>query len=187
MIARRDFFLALALASCILVGCATRQSTGVRVEDDQAMAAEMAEALRRDLFADRTADSPPMVIGIHRVENLTNDVIPQNRLWQIMAGVRDAQPIVELRATKNVSFVIPAEYLHTSRLRGTDAANQGFALNRAPTHAMTATFRSLRRSSRDQRSETYSCTFEMTDIATGELVWQGTFRFKRLAAGKAYD
>lgn len=171
--------------AALAAGCATPPRTTTLSGDDlDAMTAEMAQKLHAELFAGRTPDSPPMRIAIQRVENLTSDIIPVDEQWQIMARIRDAQPIIELGNQCNVRFVIPAEYLRASRTR---AEEPGFAAQRAPTHEMTATFRSLVRATGLHRTDMYTCEFRITDLATGGLDWVGIFQFKRAAVGAAYN
>lgn len=175
----------MACVAVLAAGCASPPRTTTMSGDDiTAMAGEMAQKLHGELFAGRTPESPPMRIAIQRVENLTSDLIPVNEQWQIMARIRDAQPIVELSNRCNVRFVIPAEYLAEGRTREQEP---GFAAGRAPTHEMTATFMSLRRATGVHRTDLYTCEFRITDLAGGTLDWVGVFQFKRAAVGQAYN
>ncbi len=180
----RVIVIALCLTAAI-AGCSTPRSTLMNTDDIEVMTAEMSMELQTGLFADRGPDSPPMRIAIHKVQNLTTDIIPENQQWAIMARIRDAQPIVALARERNVRFVIPAEYLRKSSLRVD--SESGFGADRKPTHTMVATFRSIMRSVGKHRTDLYACEFRITDIETGEIVWVGLFEFKKAAVGKAYD
>jgi hypothetical protein len=187
MRSRCRLILALACGAAIGAsgGCAApARTTALSAGDLDAVVGDMAQRLHREVFADRTPESPPMRIAIQRVENLTSDIIPMDEQWQIMARIRDSQPIVELSNRCNVRFVIPAEYLAESRTREDEP---GFAAARAPTHEMTATFMSLLRSAGADRTDLYTCEFRITDLATGNLEWVGVFQFKRAAVGKSYN
>ncbi len=181
----RGLLVSMASVAVLAGGCSSPPRTTTLSGDDlSAMTAEMAQKLHTELFAGRTPESPPMRIAIQRVENLTSDIIPVGEQWQIMARIRDAQPIIELSNQCNVRFVIPAEYLAES---GTRQQEPGFAAQRAPTHEMTATFMSLRRATGVHRTDLYTCEFRITDLDTGALDWVGTFQFKRAAVGQAYN
>ena len=177
--------IAIFLISAIVACSSPPRSTLLSTDDLQVMTAEMAADLQMGLFADRGPDSPPMRIAIHKVENLTSDIIPENQRWAIMARVRDAQPIIVLGRERNVRFVIPAEYLRDSRQQADSEPE--FAAGRKPTHTMTATFRSVTRTTGKHRTDLYSCEFRMTELSSGEIVWVGMFDFKKAAVGKAYD
>src|SRR5262245_45814108 len=115
---RSGLIAALACGAAIAAGCASPPRTTTLTNDDMsAVVGDMAQKLHKELFAGRTPDSPPMRIAIQHVENLTSDIIPMNEQWQIMARIRDSQPIVELSQACNVRFVIPAEYLAESRTK----------------------------------------------------------------------
>ncbi len=185
---RRRYDGSVVIAIClmaVIAGCSPPRSTLMSTDDIEAMTAEMSAELQNDLFADRGPDSPPMRIAIHKVQNLTTDIIPENQQWAIMARVRDAQPIVALSRERNVRFVIPAEYLQESRLKAD--SEPGFGANRKPTHTMSAKFRSIMRSAVKHRTDLYSCEFQITTLDTGEIVWVGLYEFKKTAVGKAYD
>ncbi len=177
--------IAISLMAAVAACSSPPRSTLLSADDLHAMTSEMAADLQMGLFADRGPDSPPMRIAIHKVENLTSDIIPENQRWAIMARVRDAQPIIVLSREKNVRFVIPAEFLRESRQRADSEPE--FAANRNPTHTMTATFRSLTRTAGRHRTDVYSCEFRMTELSSGAIVWVGMFEFKKAAVGKSYD
>src|SRR5947209_6180918 len=54
-------------------------------------------------------------------------------------------------------------------------------------HEMDATFRSATRSKGKDRTEAYLVEYRITTLATGELVWDESFEFKRVATGLSYD
>ncbi len=179
----------LAVMSCIVLAvgaCSSPSSTRLRNEDLSSTAVEMAGKLSTASFMQgRTAESPPMIVAITKVENLTTDIIPPSEQWYMMAKVRDSLPIADLRATRRLYFVIPVEHLREGQERGNLPAE--FGATRAPTHEMAATFHSARRAAGVDQTDAYLCEYRVTEIATGELVWSDTVQFKRSAAGKSYD
>lgn len=177
------------MAACAagMPGCAAPvKSTAITVSDIQEVAVEMAAKLRgSDFLKDRGPDSPRMVIAIQRVENLTLDIIPEADRWYLMDRVRSSFSLAELSKEKNIGFVIPAEKLRAAREKGT--LDDDFAAGRAPTHEMTATFRSVTRAAGLNRTDLYLCEYRITDLADGTLDWSDAFEFKRAALGRAYD
>jgi hypothetical protein len=170
----------------LLSACAARQSTQIRVADLEETTAVMADRLRgSSLLAERTADSPPMVVAIHKVENLTSDLIPEGQQWWMMHRVRSSQPLLALARDRSIRFVIPAQHLREGMERS--AFDEGFAAGRAPTHEMSATFLSATRSAGKDRTDAYLCEYRITDLNSGQLAWTETFEFKRAAFGRAYD
>jgi hypothetical protein len=176
----------LILGAC-LAGCAgAPKSTQMTSDDLEVTTAAMAQQLSGSRFlADRGPDSERMVIAINKVENLTSDLMPVGEQWMLMERVKGSLPIVELGKQKNIAFVIPAEHLREGRARGT--LPEEYASERKPTHEMSATFISGTRMAGKDRTDAYLVEYRITDLATGELVWNGTFEFKRAAAGLAYD
>lgn len=174
-------------AAVFLQGCAgTPKSTQLTTSDMDATTAAMAQKLGASPFlAERTPESPRVVIAINKVENLTSDLIPESEEWMLMERVRGSLPIVDLGKQKNAAFVIPAEHLRSGRARGN--LPRGFAMERQPTHEMTATFHSGTRDKGKARTDAYLIEYRITDLSSGALVWDETFEFKRVAAGLAYD
>lgn len=168
-------------------GCAgPAKTTAITVGDIQEVASEMAAKLRgSDFLKDRGADSPRMVVAIQKVENLTLDIIPESDRWYLMDRVRSSFSLQELSKEKNIAFVIPAEKLRAARAKGT--LDDEFAAARAPTHEMTATFRSVTRTAGLNRTDLYLCEYRITELSGGALEWSDAFEFKRAALGRAYD
>lgn len=182
--------LLMAGAAVFAAGCAkTPRTTRVTVSDMEAMGAAMATSLAQsEALAERGPDAEPWVVSIHKVENLSDDVMTQSEQWAIIARLRGTLPIQALREQKNVRFVIPAE--QTMRLRGEggfgDAAD-AFGAQRRPTHLMTATFRSVTRAQAERRTDLYYMEFVILDIADGTTAWTDRFEFKREAKGHVWD
>jgi hypothetical protein len=176
-----------AVMAGALVGCAGgAKSTQLTAGDLEETTGVMAQKLAESRFlADRTPESPRMVIAVNKVENLSSDMIPEGEQWWLMERVKGSLPIVELGKQKNLAFVIPAEHLRAARAKGT--LPEEYAANRRPTHEMGATFRSGTRMARLDRTDAYLVEYRITDLATGALEWNETFEFKRAAAGLAYD
>lgn len=164
-------------------GAAMAQTTALTVDDFQVMASELAARLASSQWLrERGNESSVAVVTIARVENLTNDLMSQGEQWYVITRVRDSMPISRLRVERNLAFVMPAE--RASLLE----TGEGEAMRlRAPTHEMTATFRSARRMAALNSTEGYTCEFRITDLTTGEVVFVDSVGFKRVAYGRSYD
>ncbi|HYE62584.1 MAG TPA: hypothetical protein VD997_11370 [Phycisphaerales bacterium] len=168
-------------------GCAaparSTQMTSADLDETTAVMAQKLSASR--LLAERTPDSPKMVIAIAKVQNLTSDLIPEGEQWMLMEKVKGSLPLLNLGRERNVAFVIPAEHLSAAKRAGT--LPEEAALARNPTHEMTATFLSGTRMAGKDRTDAYLVEYRITSLSTGALEWVETFEFKRAASGIAYD
>ncbi|MEO0476516.1 MAG: hypothetical protein AAF085_11190 [Planctomycetota bacterium] len=181
----------LLLMLLVAAGCKTQQTSRIAIEDYVEMTAVMAQSLRQsDAFAERSAESEPMIVSFDKVLNLSSEIMTQGEQWGVVAMVRGAQPINSLWNDKRVAFVIPARYAIDQR--GTldaERADKGFGTERGVTHTITSTFRSVARVGEDGqgRTDVYGCEFQMLDLNTNEPVWIDTFEFKRTAKGSVRD
>ncbi len=186
-------FLSLA-AAVSATGCATGpahlegESTTIAYEDLTDTAREMAEKLAAsDFLRDRTPASPPITITLSKVVNYTSDVIRDPERWYLMYRVLDSVPLRELRADRNIKIVIPRERLDDLRAAAGDPSLPPLGEERAPTHVMDATFRSVTYQSGKARTDAYYCQYRITDLRTGEVAWSDGFEFKRSALGRLID
>lgn len=153
------------------------------------MAEAMAESLRAsEVIAARTPDSAPWVVSFDRVRNLSSEVMPSGEQWWVVANVRGAQPMRELWDDKRIQFVIPAQHARDLKPRlDAEGVDTEFAGERAVTHTITATFRSVTRADATHRTDLYGCEFRLLDLRTGTDVWNDWFEFKRQAEGHVWD
>lgn len=178
----------LLVAMFALGGCAAAhgKTTTLSASDLEATSAEIAAKLRAsDFLKDRGPGSPRMVIAINKVENLTSDLLPSSEQWWLMQRVRDSIGIQTLSRDRNVKFVIPAKFLRDAQRKGT--LPEDAALERSPTHEMSATFRTATRTAKLDRTDSYQCEYRITDLSDGTLEWSDSFEFKRTAFGRSYD
>ena len=196
---RRILFLvfsALLCASAVSVsGCRSGGETTVLTHDDLDVATqEMANSLAGSAFlADRGPDSPPIIVTINKVENLTSDIIPPAEQWMLMARLQGSVPIQHLSRQKNIRFQIPPERRELLASHGAVLApDQDPAY--LPTHVMKAIYRSSTRTVRDdedglidRRQDYYTLQYQISGIETRQIVWEDSFEFKREAAGLIID
>lgn len=179
--------LVLGVAACGMIpaGCASApKSSRLSVDDIEFTAKELAAKLADSrLLRERTAESPRMVVAIDKVENLSNDLIPESDQWYMMVRVRNSQSMESLRRLRNIVFVVPAEKARS----GVTEFDREFTSGRRPTHVMSATYTSAVRTAGKDRTDAYMCELRMTDIDTREVVFADSVEFKKVAFGKAYD
>lgn len=180
----------IVLAVMVPCGCAAPQrSTRLTVDDLGAISEDIAEQLAAaEVFAARSPDSPMWVIAIRKVENLTSDVMSEAERWYIMERMRARTPTAALWRQRNVRFVVPEEKARAVRERfGEQLEAPGYGDERAPTHVMEGAFRSVTRAVSKGRTELYFFEASLTELASGEPVWSGTFEYKREARGHVWD
>ena len=189
--------LALVLVDLLgviaILGCAsTPQSTRLTAGDFEVTVNEMARSLAASEFlAGRNADSPQIRIVTEKVTNLTSDVISSAEQWMLIARVQSSLPIRTMADQKNIAFQIPPDEIAMLRQRGFEVP---LTPENLPTHLMTATFRSSTRARRepeagfvDLRKDYYLLQYEIFEIQSKNLEWNGQFEFAREAFGLAID
>ena len=182
----------LLIVCLMLVACGPKkQTTRMQLDDFNAAAAAMAQSLAASQWLrDRSSNSPPIIVTINKVQNLTDDIMTPAEQWMFIEKVRTTLPIQQLRETKNIHFQIPPE--QQARLQA-DGFNLPPDTAPQPTHLMTAVFLSAPRVVRnreaqiDRRQDYYYMEYTVTDIATRKMVWSDTFEFKREARGLLID
>jgi hypothetical protein len=179
-----------------LCACASRapRSTRITGGDYEVLIPEIVSQLASsDFLRDRGPESPPIIVTTERVRNLTTDLMPVAEQWMLVNRVQTSLPLLELAKQKNVRFQIPPERVELLRAKGFEVGGRGTPGYRAPTHVMTAEFRSATRVGRlqgrlsDVRAEYYDMEFQIFDVNTRELAWSGACAFHREARGKLID
>lgn len=190
----RALALLFIVAATAAWSCAARldSSTRLSVGDLRAIASQTTAALAAsEWLSGRDGATPPVVIAVQRVENLSSDVIPEGEQWYLVRKVA-AAVTRELGPSRSVTMVLPAERVAQARAEGDeDAARLG--ADREPTHVMTATFRSATRSRSAltlggaARKDAYFIEYSVVELATGAIAWTGAVEFERTAAGRSYQ
>jgi hypothetical protein len=189
---RRQIWLAPVFAGGLLLtaGCHSAPRTSqMTVEDYRSIAADIGENLKADLakgfLADRTPESPRMVIAFQQVLNYTTENMSPGAKWYLMKSVTDSLPKPFLHE-KNIVFVMSAEQLREAIKVGTVEPNTG--TDRQPTHTFTAKFRSASRmAGKTGRTDYYMCSYEITDLTTGAVAYSSSVEFTRWAKGRSFD
>ncbi len=171
-----------------LAGCAGSGGGSSRLDNEDFIefAASAGESLRASQqVRERNEGSEAWFVALTDPVNLSSDVISEGERWSIMERLKDSMPLASLRAERNISFVIPREV--ADRLEGIESDWQLAMGDRAPSHTLEATIRSVTRRAHEQRADLYSFQMSIVDVSSGEVVWSDDLLLKRAAVGRAWD
>lgn len=171
-------------------GCASApragESTRLLTQDFRAVVTEMSQKLASsDWLRDRTRDSSPIIITVRSIENLSSDLISEGERWYQMERVCDALSESAALRERAITMVVPVE--RRRRMAEEGAASGMRAGSARATHEMTAQILSTRRRSGDMREEFYFWRYTVNEIASGEVVWSGSFEMERAARGDSWN
>ncbi len=171
-------------ALAALWGCAPPavRTTFLQSVDLVDMTDRMAQSFAGDTaIAGRDAESPPWIISIDRVANYTNQVMPQREKWLYVTRLRTLLDTNEFCRARNITWVVQPE-------RWPLAAGEEVAAPRIPpTHLLAAEFQTLTNTSGTGRSDLYACSFQLSDLESGRIIWEDLWEVKRARAGRTYD
>lgn len=125
------------------------------------------------------------VVSIDKVVNHTNQIIPQREKWLYVSRLRAMLAVSEIGRRHAIVWVVPPEHhvaagdLETGGPQGIDRL--------PPTHVLSAEFYTLTNTSRRGRSDMYLCSYQLTDLRDGRLVWEDAWEVKRAVSGVTYD
>jgi hypothetical protein len=167
-----------------LAGCAPPvvRTTFLQSVDLVDMTDRMAQSFAGDTaIGGRGDQSPPWVISIDRVANFTNQIMPQREKWLYVTRLRSLLDRNDFCRARNIIWVVQPE-------RWPMAAEEGVAAPRlSPTHLLAAEFQTLTNTSGTGRSDMYACSFQLSDLDSGRIVWEDLWEVKRAASGRTYD
>jgi len=174
------------LAGFLLAGCggpaisSKAYNTFLDSDDLIRMTDQMAAAISSDPAIARITAQSPMVIVLIPLRNYTDQIIPRDQGDIFLHRVRallTAQPSLQKR------FIFVLNYAAFQRLLSENAfpaSELGPRENQlAPQYALQAAFYSDTHVSPEYRSDYYLCTFFFTNIATGQIVWEGSYETKK--------
>ena len=190
-IAIRQFISAFCfLLFVFLCGCGSAPKTNttfLRSVDLVDMTDRMAESFTHDdRISRRTPEDDPWVISIYRVANHTNQIIPDREKWLYIARLRALLAQSDLAKKRHIIWVIPPErWPMVAEELGVSREPYGLRMN--PTHQLTAEFHALTNTSGRGRTDAYVCDYQLLDLNSGQIVWEGAWEVKRAIAGKTYD
>ncbi len=172
--------LTLSLVSCAAPAARTPFLKSVDVVE---MTDRMAESFAGDpVIGARNADNEPWVISIDRVANHTNQIVPSREKWLYVTRLRSRLAQSDLSRRRHVYWVVNPERWPLAVDEIDDVSAR-----MPPTHVLAAEFHSLTNTSAAGRSDMYMCSFQLTDVRDGHLVWEDRWEVKRAVSGLTFD
>lgn len=153
------------------------------IEMTDRMAASLAGA---PAITERGPDSDRWVVSMERISNRTNQLIPDGEKWLYVARLRSRLAAADLSNRTNLVWVMPPERW-AEVVDELDDPREPLELRTPPTHQLTGTFLALTTTSGAGRSDTTVSSYQLVDLATGELVWEDAWEVKRAVSGRTYD
>lgn len=172
-------------------GCATTppvvRTTFLRSVDLIDMTDRMAERMTSDpVIGARTPASDPWTISIERIANRTNQIIPDGEKWLYIARLRGRLAATDFAAERAIGWIMPPERWAQVAAE-LESPDEPPLLRERPTHRLTGDFRALTETSGSGRRDTYVCSYQLIDLATGVLTWEGQWEVSRAVRGLTYD
>lgn len=160
----------------LTVGCAANsapivQTTLLSSVDLQRMTDEMAASL---IAADLGSDLSEMVIVTDRVVNRTNHIMEQGEKELFLVNLRQHLMASKALSDRGARFVARPDELTPY----TGAVPEGAGAEVGPSHALTATFRTLTNVDRFVREDAYVAAFQLTELQTSRIVWEDAYRVR---------
>ena len=180
--------LAVAVLTLSLVSCAApaARTPFLKSVDVVEMTDQMAESFASDpVIGARNPNDKPWVISIDRVVNHTNQIVGPREKWLYVTRLRSVLAQSDLSGRCHVYWVVNPERWP---LAADEIADRDNATTRMPpTHVLAAEFHSLTNTSSAGRSDMYMCSFQLTDVRDGRLVWEDRWEVKRAVSGLTFD
>lgn len=174
--------IALLMLLSLASGCASAVAAGSNTLLSGDDLQEMTDRMARSMLADADVQAAiqregALPVVMQPVQNyMTGVVLPRGQSLAFIARLRallaDAAPhafvwvmnrdaFYELRASETTYDLGPAP----ERIQ--------------PRYSLTARFDSLANVSRDHRSDSYLCAFQLADLQTGEILWNDRYEVKK--------
>lgn len=193
----------LGLAALLLPSaCAPKaelRTTLLRASDIESFSADAVQQLASSPFiAARGPDATRIVLQPQPMRNLSDNRLSQGDQWAAMSKVLFSNPMLALLASKNIDLQMPA--IETTRLARAGLTRAEPPATIPPTHAFTATLRSIARAddakARDPgatgaraggRKDTFLVEYAIIDLASRRVEWTGQSTLARIAHGSLID
>jgi PBP1b-binding outer membrane lipoprotein LpoB len=178
--------LCLLCGSLWLAGCngpaisSHAYNTFLDSDDLIRMTDQMAASISSDPVIAKITAQGPMVIVLSTLKNTTSQIILTSQgdiFLHRLRALLTAQPSLRSRFV----FVLdPAAFQRLLSQEGIPASQLGPQEDRLqPQYALQAVFYSDTNVSSQYRSDYYLCTFFLTNIITGQIVWEGSYETKK--------
>lgn len=178
-------FPSLLLSCLLLAGCSgpaisTQSRTPFLDSRDLInMTNKMAVAITTDPVIATLTDREPMVIVLTPLKNETNEIITRGQGDAFLHRLRVLLVAHQSLRNRFVFIINPTSYQRLAQ-QGISTADLGGAQGPLkPTYALQATFYADTKVAAEYRSDYYLCTFFLTDISTGRILWEGSYETKK--------
>lgn len=178
--------LALTILLLGLAGCGgpalnpDMRNTFLDSHDLVAMTDKMASAIASDPAIARLTSHGPITIVLTPLRNNTDQIIPRNQGDIFLHRVRALLTAHQLLRREFIFVLNKAAYQRLAAGEQPGIGPLGPDVNRLqPQYALQATFYSDNKVSPEYRSAYYLCTFYLTNIRTGQMIWEGTYETKK--------
>ena len=176
----------LCVAMCLLGGACNStavnkdaKTTLLNSGDMVTMTNEMARSMIADSRITAAAAGGPLKIVIRPVDNLTNEILPDNEAEMFVARLQGLLASRPELANKFVWVINRTDYAKL-RAEAIPESKLGPSEDRiTPEYMLSAEFRSLTDVSRSRRSDTYLCQYKLTKISSGgegAILWSGGYQ-----------
>ncbi len=178
--------LALTILLLGLAGCGgpalnpDMRNTFLDSHDLVAMTDKMASAIASDPAIARLTSHGPITIVLTPLRNNTDQIIPRNQGDIFLHRVRALLTAHQSLRREFIFVLNKAAYQRLAAGEQPGIGSLGPDVNRLqPQYALQATFYSDNKVSPEYRSAYYLCTFYLTNIRTGQMIWEGTYETKK--------
>jgi PBP1b-binding outer membrane lipoprotein LpoB len=144
------------------------------------MTDKMASSIAADPMIAQLANRHPMIIVLTALKNKTDEIIPRAEGDIFLHRVRALLTAHESLRHQFVFVLNKATYQRLAEQEQAGAADLGPRADRVqPGYALQATFYSDTKVAPAYRSDYYLCTFYLTNIHTGQIIWEGSYETKK--------
>ena len=181
-------------ATCQLTGCGGpaisthAYNTFLDSNDLVRMTDQMAAAIVSDPIIARITEQGPMIIVLTPLKNNTSQIIPTDkgdiflhRLRALLTG----QPSLRNRFVFVLNRAAYQRLLSETTIPSNELGPREDQL--APQYALQAAFYSDTHVTSNYRSDYYLCTFFLTNITSGQIVWEGSYETKKAQTNSFLD
>ncbi|MGC8625563.1 MAG: hypothetical protein ACP5VQ_09915 [Phycisphaerae bacterium] len=179
-------FLAIAFWVLGLAGCAgpalnpDMRNTFLDSHDLVVMTDKMAAQIAADPILARLTAQGPLTIVLTPVKNETDQIIPRAQADIFLHRLRALLTAHQSLRRQFIFVLNRATYQRLAARERPGAASLGPKVKRLqPGYALQATFYSDNKVSPEYRSAYYLCTFFLTNIHTGRIIWEGSYETKK--------
>jgi len=179
-------FIILHSAFCILfllAGCGdvvVKHNTKLDADDLVKMTDQMAAGIAGDpdVQAAIAQHGTLKVVVQPVVNNMTGEILPRGQA-QIFTG--RVRLLLSQQPKKQFTWILNRDYYNELRATELDDVRGPDPDRVQPEFALTATFSTLTKVDAERRSTYYLCTYEMTDLKSGDVLWADKYELKKIA------